>query len=253
MSFLVANGLRFHAVRLGDEGPPVVMLHGLLVGNLAAWAFTGARALARNHRVLMYDLRGHGRSERATGGYDVPTMTDDLEAIADAEFPGEPLTLVGHSYGALISLQLAQRDPDRVERMVLVDAPVPPTSTEELTDFLSRDPAEWVEALPLQLQDSVRQRGRRANRVLSSLHFLACETTLLADLEAQRDVTDEELAAVDIPTLCVYGEESPCLEAGRRVAAAMPDARLEVLPGGHFLTMDAPGALTDAITGFVDG
>lgn len=253
MSFVLANGIRLHTVRVGDAGPPVVMLHGLFVGNLAAWAFTGARALAERHRVLLYDLRGHGRSERVAEGYDLETMTDDLEALVGEVFPGEPLVLVGHSYGALVSLSFARRHPERVTKLGLVDAPIPPARTATLTEFLSRDPAEWVDALPAQLQGAVRSRGRRANRVLSSLHFLATETTLLRDLDAQRDVTDAELAAVEIPTLCVYGDESPVLEAGRRAAREMPDARLSILPGGHFLTVDAPTELTRALVEFIDG
>ena len=70
MSVVTARDLAFHVQELGS-GPPVVMLHGLLVGSLASWYFTAAPALASRHRVRMYDLRGHGRSAPARTGYDL--------------------------------------------------------------------------------------------------------------------------------------------------------------------------------------
>ena len=73
------NGVRLHWQELGS-GPPLVMLHGLLVGSLATWYFTAAPALAARGHVVLYDLRGHGLSERAPSGYDVATQ---IEALRD--------------------------------------------------------------------------------------------------------------------------------------------------------------------------
>ena len=80
MSFTTANGVRLHTTALG-AGPPVVMLHGLLIGSLASWYFTAAPALARTHAVQLYDLRGHGLSDRPVDGYDTATMAADLAAL----------------------------------------------------------------------------------------------------------------------------------------------------------------------------
>ena len=86
MSAVVANGLSFHVQELG-AGPPLVMLHGLLIGSLASWYFTAAPTLAQRHRVRLFDLRGHGRSEVARDGYGVGAMAGDLEALV-ADLPG---------------------------------------------------------------------------------------------------------------------------------------------------------------------
>src|SRR5262249_9847587 len=111
MPLVAANGLQFHVQELGD-GPPVVMVHGLLIGSLASWDFTVARALAPTHRCRLYDLRGHGRSERALTGYDVATMTADLAALtADL---AAPFDLVGHSFGGVVALAFALAHPARV-------------------------------------------------------------------------------------------------------------------------------------------
>ena len=246
-----ANGLRFHAVTLGD-GPPVVMLHGLLVGNLATWFFTGARVLAKTHRVLLYDLRGHGRSERPATGYDVATMAGDLEALV-AGFTDEPVALVGHSFGALVAMHYARAHPEGVTRLAVVEAPLMPGDADELAGFLSLPPEEMLAALPGELRETIVGGGRRATRLLASLEALATETTLVADLAARDGVDDEELRAVRCPLLAVYGDRSPCLPSGQRFAAVLPEARLEILPGGHYLPLDAPAAIGRLLAEFLGG
>lgn len=251
----VANGVAFNTYALGS-GPPVVMLHGLLVGNLASWYFTGARAVARTHRVFLYDLRGHGRSERARDGYTVPTMCADLEALLagwQADTPNEAIALVGHSFGALIALEFALRHPEHVSRLVLVEAPIPPAVTSDLTDFLSLGPDEMLKALPAELQGSVARGRRRGNRLLDSLRFLAYETTLIQDLALDYDVPDERLAALTHKTRCIYGSRSSCLAGGERLARLMPGAELIVLEGGHYLPTEVPGELSRLLVEFLDG
>ncbi len=201
----------------------------------------------------LYDLRGHGRSERATTGYDIETMTDDLEGLLEAFEVDRPVTLVGHSYGARIALQLAMRRPEAVDRLVVVEAPLYAQTTGALTDFLNQPADDMVEALPEALKDAVLRGGRRASRLLTSLKFLAYETTMMADLRGQPDADFEALAEVEHETLLIYGRHSACLEAGRHAARIMPRARLEVLEGGHYLLIDQPRRVQQLMCGLIDG
>jgi pimeloyl-ACP methyl ester carboxylesterase len=253
MPLVAANGLQFHVQDLG-AGTPVIMVHGLLIGSLASWYFTAAPVLARDHHVRVYDLRGHGRSERAKTGYDVRTMAGDLAAIA-AGVAGK-LDLVGHSWGALVAMRFALDHPDRVRRLVIVEAPLPPSSVTEMAAFLQADhnrPARLLDALPAQLRDAVASGGRRSKRLLQSLQFLLLESTLLADLRAERDFDDAELAKIRARCMFVYGDQSSCAPAGERLARLVPDARHVTLHGGHFLHLDARTELTSLIAEHLHG
>jgi pimeloyl-ACP methyl ester carboxylesterase len=250
MSFLTANRVRLHTAELG-AGPPVVMLHGLLIGSLASWYFTAAPALARTHAVRLYDLRGHGRSERPATGYDTATMAADLAALT-ADLP-DGFDLVGHSYGALVALAFARAHPARVRRLAVVEAPLPPATFAEQHGWLTADPDHLVAALPPALQGAIAGGRRQAARLLATLRALAYDTTLLADLRAEPDLDATALAAITAPTLCVYGDRSSCRPAGERLAAQLPHARLALLPGGHYLHLDAKDALAALLVDHLDG
>ncbi len=247
------NGVKFHVQELGKpDGEPVVMLHGLLIGSLATWYFTVAPSLGRTHRVLLYDLRGHGLSERVGTGYDLGTMRDDLGAILDG-FTRAPVTLVGHSFGAAIALAYALVHPDRVAKLVLVEAPLPPSRLDELDGFTGLPPERMVEALPDPLREVLGRRGRHAARLLDSLSFLTTRCSLLDDLRGAEDFDDDALGSLRCPVLCLYGTRSSCLPAGRRLERVVPRASLREIEGGHFLPVEAPGRLADFIGHFLRG
>lgn len=255
MAMLTAAGATLHMQALGPAAavrPAVVMAHGLFVGTLASWYFTTGAALARDRRVYTYDLRGHGKSARVRDGYDVRTMALDLAAVA-AEAGPAPFDLVGHSYGALVALRFALDQPARVRRLVLVEAPLPPSRFREIEDFGARSPEDMVASLPEALRVALASGGRRATRLVESLRFLAQDTTLLRDLAAEPDVADAELARLAIPLLCIYGARSRCRDVGDRLAAVVPGARLAVIDAGHFLPLEAPAEVTRLTTEHLDG
>jgi len=96
-----------------------------------------------------------------------------------------------------------------------------------------------VSALPVALQGSVAGGSRTGKRLVAQLQRLALESSLLSDVAGEPDIGDEELARLDLPVLCVYGDRSGCRPAGERLARAIPGARLEILSGGHFLPAEA--------------
>jgi pimeloyl-ACP methyl ester carboxylesterase len=252
MPLVAAGGRTVHVQELG-EGPPVVMIHGLLIGSLATWYFTAGPTLAHEHRVRMYDLRGHGRSERAATGYDVATLAGDLAAVS-ADLG--TIDLVGHSWGGLVALAFARMHPERVRRLAIVEAPLPPSSALEMASFLKTDeqlPARLIDALPAPLREAVANGRRQAERLMKSLEFLVLESSLLQDVRNEPDPSDADLAAVRAPTLLLYGDRSACAPAGQRLARVLPAARRIVLPGGHYLHLDARARLIELIAEHLRG
>ena len=252
MSVALANGVEFHIQELGpSRAPAVAMIHGLLVDNLASWYFTAAPRLAASRRVFLYDLRGHGRSERVIGGYDLATQARDLGSLLD-RMEG-PIDLVGHSFGSLVALRFALDHPERVGKLILVESPLPPSRLEEMRELANADPEQLLESVPDGIREALLGGKRRRERLARSLGFLLAQSSLLADLAAEADFTDEELAGLGLPTLCVFGEGSSCRPVGDRLASVIPDAKLVVLDGGHYLHLDEPAALTREIESFLDG
>jgi pimeloyl-ACP methyl ester carboxylesterase len=243
MPVVTRRGVSFHVQLLG-AGPPLAMLHGLLVGSMASWYFAAAPRLARRHRVLLSDLRGHGLSSHATTGYDLASLTADLGELLPLAGPGR-VTLVGHSFGALVALRHALAHPTAVARLVLVDAPLPPSSVPELASFQGASAETLLGLLP-----AAARTGRRTHAQLARL---LGDSTLLADLAAEPDLDDAALAALRVPVTLVYGDRSGCRPAGERLARVLPDATLHVLPGGHFLPAEAPDALATLLDEVLGG
>lgn len=285
------NGRELHVQVLGKQGPWVVMLHGMMLGTLATWYLTTAPALARRRRVLMFDLPGHGLSPRTPDGYGVRRLAEDVGALVDHHAPGETVSLVGHSYGAVVMLRYALDHPAWVDRLVIIEAPLPVATRAwldaqgkalrqgvrrmlgpwrwlafrlglalrnrgallKLADPRSRDRALGL--LPEFQRRAMERGGRRAHRLLAQMEALATRTSAMEDMLADPDIADGELAAYPGPVLLLYGTRTlpEFAKAGRRLAQVLPQARIEWLDGGHMLTMDAPTATSSAIGTFLDG
>lgn len=139
--FIKAGDLTFHYVKWCEQGQPIVGVHGLTANAFCFQAL--ADDLARDYQLYAYDLRGRGDSDKPEHGYSVPLHAEDLAKIIDALGLERPV-LIGHSLGALTSLYFAAHYPDKLSKLVLIDAggPLPWEMPEEqpawLTTSISR-------------------------------------------------------------------------------------------------------------------
>ncbi|MFD3779112.1 alpha/beta fold hydrolase [Streptomyces sp. NPDC058612] len=257
------------------ERPGVLLLHGLM-GRAFHWAGT-ARWLAERRRVVALDQRGHGQSDRPPAGPGLLTSLGREAFVADAEAAVEqlglaPVTLIGHSMGALTAWQLAARRPDLVGAVVICDM-----RASALGEASQQEWEEWFERwpLPFPTQDAARRwfgeddprverpdPGRGAffaevmheaqdgwRPVFSRSHMLTARETWVHDAHW------EELAQVRCPTLVVRGLDG---ELGRAEAQEMvrvlPAGQYAEIPdAGHYLHYDQPTAWRAVLEPFLDG
>ncbi len=120
--FVTAGDVKLHYVQWGEQGPAIVCVHGLTANAFCFQAF--ADDLARDHRVFAYDLRGRGDSDKPEHGYSVPIHATDLLYMIDALELERPV-LMGHSLGAQIVLYFAAHYPQKLSKLILIDAGAP--------------------------------------------------------------------------------------------------------------------------------
>jgi pimeloyl-ACP methyl ester carboxylesterase len=118
---IATNGVTMH-VRSGGAGPAVVLLHGY--GETGDMWVPLATDLERDHTVIVPDLRGLGLSSKPAGGFDKKNQARDLSGVMDA-LGVEQADVVAHDIGNMVAFQFAAQYPERVRRLVLIDAPVP--------------------------------------------------------------------------------------------------------------------------------
>jgi pimeloyl-ACP methyl ester carboxylesterase len=124
-------------VRSGGSGPVVVLLHGYAETS-DSWEPLAA-ALAASYTVVVPDLRGIGRSSRPAGGYDKKTQAADIRAVVVA-LGHDRTSVVSHDIGVMVAYAYAALYSDKVERLVVMDAPIPGIAP---WDEVVRNPALW--------------------------------------------------------------------------------------------------------------
>jgi len=256
MPEITFRGVRFHVETVpppdpAPDAPPVVFLHGLLVDNLSGWYCTlaGPVAAAGGHCVL-YDLRGHGMSQRPDTGYTLQDGVADLFGVLDGLGLHGPAFLAANGFGGVIALHAALERPERVAGLVLVEV-----------DGTAADPLSWREDLLTTLSRSalsleydnvagvltrLGRRGLVAQQAAASA--LLDGTSLLADLAAARPVPPSDLERLTCPVLAVYGEQSALADTGRLLQRQVRDCTLHLVPGqAHTILVDGATDLLQAI------
>lgn len=266
-------GIPLRRVRRGDPDPtPIVFVHGL-AASLAFWYSAGAPFFSLLGPCLLYDLRGHGKSDMPAQGYGVSRMTDDLEAVLDRHDISRA-HLVAHSFGGLIALLFALRHPERVASLVLADvrlrmiqptidieASQLPHAIRQRLEALGVDvaaverPDDGVGYLSAVARVEVAAKAEAAGMLRHLFHHprlfrvkrnamrwirLIEETTLAQDI-VDMPFEADDLARIDCPVLMLVGGRSTTVPSAQAIARLCPSATLMEIPNvGHFFPIGHP-------------
>ena len=248
------SAVEVHHVVTGREDAPVVVLSNSMGADLRMWDGVVA-ALEEHFRVVRYDTRGHGQSPGAPGPYSMDDLADDYLALLD-NLGVEKAHLVGLSLGGMMGIRLAARDPERVDRLVLLCTAafldVGPAYTERAAQVRAEGTASvaegvvsrWFTPDHLEQHPDVREQHVAMCAATSAEGYAgSCEAIAAMDLRP-------DLAQVTAPTLAIAGADDPATPPSylREFADGVVDGRLVVVPdAAHLAATQQPEAVASAI------
>lgn len=273
-----ANGIRLHYLDHPGNKLVLVLLHGL-TANCHAFDGLAQAGLSPRFRVLAPDLRGRGESDQPPAGYTMADHAADVIALLDA-LDLERVVLGGHSFGGFLSMYIASRYPERVARLVILDAGFDMASTrtrdqiKPALDRLGQVSSSWdaylaaIKQAPYYSgwwdaaiedyyradvrtnQDGSVQSRSRPDTIAAAMDGLLAEPWV------------EHAALIRQPALLVHslGPYGPpgappilAADAARETVDAIQDCRYVQVPGNHMTMLFGAGAreATSAITAFV--
>ena len=247
-------------------GEPLVLLSGT-GGHLEAYARNLA-ALAERFHVIAYDYPGHGYTTLAEDDLELPDYLTHLDGLLDA-LGVQSAILNGESLGGWIAVKYAAAHPERVRRLVLntpggtMARPEVMQRIRDLSQAAADDPSperirarlEWLMADPASVTDELVDIRRtiyaRPGFAESMRHILCLQDP---EIRQRNLVTDDELAAVQAPTLVVWTSDDPSgpAAAGTGMARKITDARFELIEGaGHWPQWEQATAFNQLVLSFL--
>jgi pimeloyl-ACP methyl ester carboxylesterase len=232
------------------EGPPLILTHGYS-STSAMWQGQIA-ALSQRHKIVLWDMRGHGRSDypQDPNAYSERLTVADMAALLD-EVGASSAIVGGLSLGGYMSLAFYRAYPARVRALLIIDTG-PGFKKDEARQAWNRRALDTADRLErdglLVLKSASRERSTVQHRDARGLALAA------RGMLTQRDArVIELLPEIKVPSLIVVGaDDTPFLAASEYMAAKIPGAKKVVIPqAGHAVNIDQPRAFIDAVLPFL--
>ena len=251
-------------VKVEGDGHPIVLIHGF--GAAMDWWDDIAPTLANDHRVVRIDLIGHGGTAAPVSGYTIERQASLVLAILD-KLGIDRFIVIGHSMGGEVATALAEANPGRVERMVLIDSPPVAETTFKFLTRLALMPIVG-ELLARAKADAIIRRGLAQGFAPG----FAVPNKLIADFRqltytAFRSAHDnsvayekakpvyERLAAISPapPLLVIFGSRDQLVSpASAKLYENVPGARIATIDGvGHSPMVEAPAKVLELLKSFI--
>ena len=245
------NGVKIHYEVYGD-GPALILTHGYS-STSAMWEGQ-IEALSKHHKLVLWDMRGHGKSDYPAdpNAYSEALTIGDIAALLD-QIGTRRAIVGGLSLGGYMSLAFYRTHPERVAALLIIDTGPGFKKDEARAAWNKRahETAERFERDGLSVLKSLsRERSSVTHRDARGLALAA------RGMLTQRDASVMEiLPEIAVPSLIVVGaDDTPFLAASDYMAAKIPGAKKVVIPSaGHAVNIDQPQAFIDAVLPFLGG
>ena len=233
------------------DGPPLILTHGY--SSTSAMWNGQVTALSRNHKLVLWDMRGHGQSDYPDdpAAYSEALTVGDIVALLDVV--GARCAVVGGlSLGGYMSLAFYRAHPERASALLIIDTGpgFKKDEARETWNARAHETAERFEREGLAvLKAASAERSSVTHRNAQGLARAA------RGMLTQRDArVIEMLGVIKVPSLVVVGaDDTPFLAASDYMAAKIPGARKVVIPrAGHAVNIDQPQAFIDAVLPFLE-
>ena len=248
LAIVSPDGTRI-AFRRSGRGEPLVLVHGTSADR-ARWTRVLPQ-LETRFTVFAVDRRGRGASGDAPG-YEIEREFEDVTAVVDAI--GEPVTLLGHSYGGICALEAALRT-TALRRLILYEPPIPvgaeiyaPGVRDRMRELLAAGDGEGI--LTTFMTDVVRMPAEEVEYFRSLPVWagrVAAAHTVVREIDAHDAYRFERERWRDLatPTLLLLGSESPpfLVAATELLHETLPHSTLRLLPGQRHVAMETAPAL----------
>jgi pimeloyl-ACP methyl ester carboxylesterase len=245
------DGVKIYYEVHGD-GPPLILTHGYS-STSAMWAGQ-IEALSKHHKLILWDMRGHGQSDYPDNGalYSEALTVGDIAALLD-EVGAKKAVVGGLSLGGYMSLAFYRAHPGRVSALLIIDTGPGFKKDDARAAWNKRalDTADGFDREGLEvLKSASRERSSASHRDAKGLALAA------RGMLTQRDArVIEVLPEIKVPSLVVVGaDDAPFLAASDYMAAKIPGAQKVVVPAaGHAVNIDQPQAFIAAVLPFLGG
>jgi pimeloyl-ACP methyl ester carboxylesterase len=222
--------IQLHYTEQGT-GQSLILLHGN--GEDGSYFVHQIDHFSKTCRIIALDTRGHGQSPRGEKPFSIQQFAEDLRDFMDEKNIGKA-TLLGFSDGGNIALTFALKYPERVEKLILNGANLFPSGVKPLY--------QWPIEVGYRMAKRFAKKDEKARKNAEMLGLMVNEP----------HIEPSELSRLTMPVLVMAGTKDMIKESHTKlIYSSLPNAKLEIIKGDHFVANKNPEAFNAAVEGFI--
>ena len=234
------------------EGEPIIFSHGWM-GESSVWN-SQIEFFSKKYKVIAYDHRGHGKSDKPKANYSVGTLSNDLYSLIQG-LDLKKVTLVGHAMGGMTALTFALNHPDKVSKLVLVGTTAKQSLSMRLSLWIMMHIFSYESFIQIGINHNFSQpteqiRKEAFNRAIKTPKSVAYECLK----ESKNYDIRDRVSEIKIPTLIIIGEndKSTPIEMSQYLNREIEGSKLKIIPQSkHIVMIDKPKELNEIIEEFI--